>query len=231
MKEVAEAFGAFGGLVAQAMRMIDGIQSRGIGAGLAEGAPTAIANVIKAVDMADKGMYRDSKGRKSGRHHANGRRRQGVWRPTGKGGKEQRALGMVADDAALIRQRHEGHRRQDGPAPVRSYARHRCCEGGTGGQVNGRAEAEMTQWNKRNPEAGITIRGQDVAKRVQEMERDKELRTIKHAARHAGRRNEHSAATQAVGAAGVRWLGGGVYRRTAGAAAGAGVSGGVLAAV
>ena len=64
MKEVAEAFGAFGGLVTQAMRMIDGIQSRGIGAGLAEGAPTAIANVIKAVDMADKGMYRDSKGRK-----------------------------------------------------------------------------------------------------------------------------------------------------------------------
>ena len=64
MKEVAEAFGAFGGLVTQAMRMIDGIQSRGIGAGLAEVRRQQSPTLSKLSIWPTRGMYRDSKGRK-----------------------------------------------------------------------------------------------------------------------------------------------------------------------
>ena len=183
MKEVAEAFGAFGGLVTQAMRMIDGIQSRGIGAGLAEGAPTAIANVIKAVDMADKGMYRDSKGRKVVDTTPMDAVVKAFGAQPAKVAKEQRALGMVADDAALIRNVTKDIVDKMARAQFDRMHATDAAKAALADKSMAEAEAEMTQWNKRNPEAGITIRGQDVAKRVQEMERDKELRTIKHAPR------------------------------------------------
>ena len=90
---------------------------------------------------------------------------------------------MVADDAALIRNVTKDIVDKMARAQFDRMHATDAAKAALADKSMAEAEAEMTQWNKRNPEAGITIRGQDVAKRVQEMERDKELRTIKHAPR------------------------------------------------
>jgi hypothetical protein len=63
-KDVAEAAGALGGVLTSFQKAFGRVQAGDYGAAAREVAPTAIKNVLQAVDMAQTGSYKDSNGRK-----------------------------------------------------------------------------------------------------------------------------------------------------------------------
>jgi GGDEF domain-containing protein len=169
-REIAEVIGPVGGIYTQASQGAASLLAGQYGRAAAAGFPVAIQNVMKGVDMAQSGYYKDAQGRKvvdtSGADAA------------------LKAIGAQPKDVATA-QRAAGDAAQ-------SIAMARVVEGQIAdrwarGIIDKDAEAvrkavtELREWNSRNPDWPIRITPAQIKARVQAAMLSRDVRLLKGA--------------------------------------------------
>jgi len=149
-----EIFGVSGGYVRDALK--------------GEFRPVAVRNAAKGLDMAETGMARDSRGRKVADATAVDAAVKALGFQPGEIGRESFKVSGQYDRRALYSKTKSeiteqwalGYFEKD---PAKRQA----------------AQERMAAWNRKNPEQQITVRRQDIARRVKEMGRDRTERFVR----------------------------------------------------
>jgi hypothetical protein len=150
----------------------------GVGAGLSGDvktaaqamAPVMAKNLLKGIDIASTGMYRDTGGAKVVDASLTDAAFKAIgFQPSGVA-EEQLRTRLVKQDSDLVKAKES--------AIAEKWANARF-EGDAEGEQ--KARQEMLNWNARNPEARIKINMADIVKRVRNKRMDKAQRTIKSA--------------------------------------------------
>lgn len=169
-QDVAELAGPAGAMVTGWFKGADAAMKGEIGEGAMAVAPVAASNVIKAIDMASTGMYRDQRGRKvldvdgyDAMVKAIGFQPNDVARVQNATREVQRTIDLTRMRETEIADKWARGVFERKPEMVRE------------------ARDELAMWNADNPEAVIRINSAQVVKRVKQMSASKEERVAKTA--------------------------------------------------
>lgn len=164
-RDIVDAVGPAGDLIRRGFQSVNALASGQVGEAATVVSPVAVRNVVKAVDMANTGMYRDDRGRKVLDVDAYD--------------AFAKAIGFQPNDVAQV---------QEGTfAAQKMISLNKITES----EIAGRwaigvfendqkkvaaAREEMLDWNRKNPESPIRINMGQVLKRVRAMRQSKEAR-------------------------------------------------------
>lgn len=169
-RDTAEIFGPAGSLFKQVATGAGKLVQGDATGALKEVAPVAVQNVIKGVDMATMGMYRDTKGRKvidtdpwEAVAKAVGFQPSSVKRVQDATGTQQNLIGQNKLREAEIADKWAAGRIERNPSKVEE------------------AKAELAEWNRKNPQSPISIDASQINRRVQQAMMDKAKRLEKTA--------------------------------------------------
>jgi hypothetical protein len=165
-RDVAEIFGPVGSLFKQGAAGAGKLAQGDLTGALKEVAPVAGQNVIKAVDMAVMGMYRDTKGRKVIDTN--------MWEAVAKGVGFQPASVKRVQDATGTQQNLIGQNKLRETEIADKWAAGRIEKNPSKVEE---AKAELAEWNRKNPQSPISIDASQINRRVQQamMEKAKRL--------------------------------------------------------
>ena len=165
-RDVAEIFGPAGSLFKQVATGAGKLAQGDVAGAAKEVAPVAAQNVIKSVDMAVMGMYRDTKGRKV--------IDTDMWEAVAKGVGFQPASVKRVQDATGTQQNLIGQNKLRETEIADKWAAGRIER--NPGKVE-EAKAELAEWNRKNPQSPIRIDNSQINRRVQQamMEKAKRL--------------------------------------------------------
>lgn len=164
-RDIVDAVGPAGDLIRRGFQSVNALAAGEVGQAATVASPVAVRNAVKALDMANTGMYRDDKGRK-------------VLDVDGYDALAK-AIGFQPNDVARV---------QEGAfASQKMISLNRLTESDIaarwalgmfeGDQAKVRAAREqMLDWNRKNPESPIRINMGQVLKRVKAMRASKEDR-------------------------------------------------------
>jgi hypothetical protein len=165
-RDTAEIFGPAGSLFKQVAAGAGKLAQGDVAGAAKEVAPVAAQNVIKGVDMAVMGMYRDTKGRKvidtepwEAVAKAVGFQPATVKRVQDATGTQQNLIGQNKLRETEIADKWAAGRIEKNPSKVEE------------------AKAELAEWNRKNPQSPISIDASQINRRVQQamMEKAKRL--------------------------------------------------------
>ncbi|MBT9494948.1 MAG: PLxRFG domain-containing protein, partial [Paucibacter sp.] len=159
--DVLEVFGAVGGVAKNAMLAADS-------GSLIPMLPTAIANAMKAVDIAKTGAYRDTKGRRVIDADLGDAAIKGIGFQPATVAAASRADGLTIAHNTLARNTE---------ASIASEWAAARFEGDAEGEKG--ARARLKQWNDTNPDTPIAISMPQIIKRVQQMRSTRAERIVK----------------------------------------------------
>ena len=169
-RDIAEIFGPAGSLFKQAAVGAGKLVQGDVTGAVKEVAPVAGQNVIKAVDMAIMGMYRDTKGRKvidvepwEAAAKAIGFQPASVKRVQDATGTQQNLIGQNKLRETEIADKWAAGRIERNASKVEE------------------AKAELAEWNRKNPQSPISIDAGQINRRVQQAMMDKAKRLEKTA--------------------------------------------------
>lgn len=171
-REALEVFGPAGGLIKSGIEAFGALQAGNPGEAIAKGAPVAIQNLLKAIDMADKGAYRDARGRRVIETGPMDAATKAIgFQPSDVAG-EQRAVARAMQPIQLTRMVEadiagkwaEGVFERD---PKKVLA----------------AREKLAEWNAKNPETPIRVEQSQIRSRVKEMSMTRSQRAVKAAPR------------------------------------------------
>jgi hypothetical protein len=169
-RDVVEFLGPIGSLGNQAIAGVGKLLGGDIAGAGKEMAPLAIQNVLKSVDMMKTGTYRD----KAGRTVKETDTADAIWKGIGFQpnvvAETQRRTNIVNQDNMLAMAKE-------------SVLADRWAEARFKGDTDAedKVKADLAKWNEANPGARIVIKMVDIRKRVINMRRDKDERTLKQA--------------------------------------------------
>jgi hypothetical protein len=165
-RDVAEIFGPAGSLFKQVATGAGKLAQGDVAGAAKEVAPVAAQNVIKSVDMAVMGMYRDTKGRKVIDTEP--------WEAVAKAVGFQPATVKRVQDATGTQQNLIGQNKLRETEIADKWAAGRIER--NPGKVE-EAKAELAEWNRKNPQSPINIDASQINRRVQQamMEKAKRL--------------------------------------------------------
>lgn len=169
-RDVAEIFGPVGSLFKQGAVGAGKLAQGDLTGALKEVAPVAGQNVIKAVDMAVMGMYRDTKGRKV--------IDTDMWEAVAKGVGFQPASVKRVQDATGTQQNLIGQNKLRETEIADKWAAGRIEKNPSKVEE---AKAELAEWNRKNPQSPISIDNSQINRRVQQAMMDKARRLEKTA--------------------------------------------------
>lgn len=169
-RDVTEFAGPAGGLAQSAMRAFEKAQAGDFAGAASQFAPLAIQNALKAMDMAQMGMYRDAKGRKVLDTDAYDAFIKGVGFQPAAVARESRRISEARQDIALARTVESGIAEKWAAGIFEKDPE----------QVQA-ALAELREWNEANPESRIAMQPGQIARRVREMGMSRQQRFIKSA--------------------------------------------------
>jgi hypothetical protein len=169
-RDVGEIFGPAGSLFKQVATGAGKLAQGDVAGAAKEVAPVAAQNVIKAVDMAVMGMYRDTRGRKvidiepwEAVAKAVGFQPATVKRVQDATGTQQNLIGQNKLRETEIADKWAAGRIEKNPSKVEE------------------AKAELAEWNRKNPESPISIDASQINRRVQQAMMEKARRLEKTA--------------------------------------------------
>jgi hypothetical protein len=153
-EQVLEVFGVAGGFVRDALK--------------GQVAPVALRNAAKAIEMYDRGIYTDTRGRKVMDVSPLDAAMKGIGLQPAGVAAESRAAGTAFEKRALF-------------SKVKSEITEQMA---LGQFENDKAKIQaardrLADWNRKNPEAQIVLNGQSVRRRVTEMRRDRADRLVR----------------------------------------------------
>jgi hypothetical protein len=165
-RDIAEIFGPAGSLFKQGAAGAAKLAQGDLTGAAKEVAPVAGQNVIKAVDMAVMGQYRDTKGRKV--------IDTDMWEAVAKGVGFQPTSVKRVQDATGTQQNLIGQNKLRETEIADKWAAGRIER--NPGKVE-EAKAELAEWNRKNPQSPISIDASQINRRVQQamMEKAKRL--------------------------------------------------------
>ena len=164
-RDVAELAGPVGDLAARVFQAGDQALSGDVGKGAVTLAPKAIGNLVKGVDMASTGMYRDDKGYK-------------VIETT----PTEAAMKMLGFQPATVAEvQQANYLNQRSKDFYNQHAQDIRARWAKGIFENSPAQVEsarllLDQWNVQNPDQRIGVNMQAVVRRVKEMRKSKDQR-------------------------------------------------------
>jgi predicted RNA methylase len=170
LKEAFEVLGPVGSLVTSITNAVSRGQTGDWQGIFRMGAPVAVQNMLKAVDMMQTGSYRDSKGRSV--------EKTDNWDAFIKG------IGFQPSDVAQKAEKVYGtYQDTQLNSVVRSQITERWARGAfeKDPAMVADAIAAMRDWNEKNPTMRITITPQAIRQSVQQMAMTADVRAIKHA--------------------------------------------------
>ena len=169
-RDVSEVFGPAGTFFANIASAAGNVAQGEFGKAAESVSPVAVANVIKAADMATMGMYRDQKGRKV--IDVDG------WEAAVK------ALGF---QPASVKRIQDATSTQQGLIAQNKLRETEIADKWAAGRIErdpakvAEAQAELAEWNRKNPDSPIRIDQAQINKRVQQAMMDKAKRLEKTA--------------------------------------------------
>lgn len=173
--------GPAGAFVSNLYKAFDAASTGDYGGALAAMSPVAIVNAMKALDMWQTGMYRDSRGRKvmdttalDAAVKSIGFQPQKVAIESRKIGEQMQNIRLHGKVEAKIAERMaEGYfERVTAKDATQRKAAQEKIEG---------ARKELSDWNRRNPDAKIAITGEQITRRVREKFLSRSDRIVKRA--------------------------------------------------
>ena len=156
-RDVAEFFGAAGGLLQQAMKGFEKVQSGDVLGAAKALAPKAAADAIKGLDMANKGYYTDTTGRRVADVSGLDALVKGIGFQPEVIAEDARARSIVQDQITLDRS-VQGH--------IQSMWSQGLIENDPEKVSN--AQAALRDWNEKNPESKIVISRAAILRLVQQ---------------------------------------------------------------
>lgn len=168
MRDVQEIIGPVGGVIRNVGTAIESFAQGKAGAGAHALMPVAIQNVLKSLDMAQTGMYRDTRGKKVVDTDSIEAFGKSLGFQPQRVASESRLLSEVRQDIDL-------HKiKEDGIADKWAQSLFERDPAGVAA-----ARQELREWNERNPDQPIRINMQQIQRRLIEMRRSRAERTIR----------------------------------------------------
>lgn len=151
--QVLEAFGVAGGFVRDALK--------------GEVRPVAIRNLAKGIEMYDRGIYTDGRGRKVMDVTAGDAALKAIGLQPAKVASESRAVSTQYEQRALF-------------TKVKGEISEQIALGMFEGDQEKvrKARERLASWNEKNPDAKIVLSGQGIRRRVAEMRKDRTERFV-----------------------------------------------------
>lgn len=171
-RDIEEIAGPVAGLARKAAEGADALLSGDLGQAAAKFAPVAGANMLKALDMAATGMYRDDRGRKVLDVDGYDTLMKGI-------GFQPRDVARVQDATGMVQSAIAQNKLAE------TEFADRWAKAVFDGDQAAVAEvrADIATWNERNPESPIRVTIMQINRRVRAMRQDKATRIAKTAPR------------------------------------------------
>lgn len=169
-REITEVFGPAGSLISSGRQAFENAQEGRYKDAMKEFAPVAIKNALKGLDMWQTGAYKDAKGRKV----VDVDKADALWK----------TIGFQPSDVATATRKYvETKVGLDLVRDVEQGIAEKIARSIIEKDPEARAKArqELTDWNAKNPESRIVIKDTQILRRVREMNKSREDRTIKRA--------------------------------------------------
>lgn len=168
--QLAEILGPPGGLAKTVGDFIDASQSGQRGSAFGAFSPVFIRNIAKAVQMAESGQYKDSRGRKVENVDITDAIIKGIGFQPQNVANQSRLSQLVRQDIAQVK---------DVESDIASIWAQGINEKDR--SEIARAREMLNAWNKKNPETPIRINYQQITRRVKEMRKERSERLAKTA--------------------------------------------------
>lgn len=180
-KEIADVLGPAGALSKNILEGAKELATGDLKSAARKIMPTAVQNVMQAVDMWQTGMYRDSKQRKVMDTTKPEAIIKGVGFQPSRVAQESKRVGEQMQNIAL-------HKKMEAEI-ADQWARGRFefaiatndAQRDDAQKKMDRAKKDLAEWNSKNPEAKISIHPDQLQRRVREMRLSREQRTVKRA--------------------------------------------------